>query len=196
MIDTPLVGDSTNIQPRAYSIASAPHEQHLQFLIKRNPVGRFGQFLETIEEGSELTIKGPLGLFTIKPTTRKILFVATGAGLAPFRSQILSLLVSNHPRSMTLIHGVASEQDLFCTKELDAWQQKHPQFSWTATFSDQPSHAHHRSGRVQAHLASLIEDPLDTDLYVCGNPAMMKEVKELGLALGIPRQQVHGEGFV
>ncbi len=72
---------------RAYSIASANYEEHLEFYSIKVPGGPLTSRLEHIERGSSLLMStkptGTLVLRDLKPGKRLIL-LATGTGIAPF----------------------------------------------------------------------------------------------------------------
>ena len=85
LFDVPLIGNPTDLQPRAYSIASTPEEDDLLFVVKLIPGGRFSRYCEEmLAVNDELTAKGPLGRFVIDPLPdAHIILLATGAGMAP-----------------------------------------------------------------------------------------------------------------
>ena len=112
MFQCPLVSDSSDCQARAYSIASAPEEAELLFVIKLVENGRMSCFIEQkLTEGTEIEMLGPLGIFSLKDEdTRDLLFVCTATGNAPFRSILKSALGAGDTRKMDLIFGVRHEE--------------------------------------------------------------------------------------
>jgi ferredoxin--NADP+ reductase len=79
---------------RKYSIYSGNSEPHLEFLIREVNNGYMTPRLKPLKSGEELEIFGPNGQFTlnkIDKETDKVLFVATGTGVAPFHSYIMTL---------------------------------------------------------------------------------------------------------
>jgi hypothetical protein len=66
LFDVPLLTNPTDMQARAYSIASTPEDLELLFAIKIVPGGRMSTFVEeALREGTTLTMKGPFGVFEI-----------------------------------------------------------------------------------------------------------------------------------
>ncbi|MFH0770180.1 MAG: FAD-binding oxidoreductase [Candidatus Peregrinibacteria bacterium] len=198
LFSVPLTENPLDIQPRAYSIASTPEEEHLLFGIKLKPLGRASRFVsDVLTEGMSIGIQGPLGAFTIDPAcTRDILFVATGVGSAPFRSQITHLLERQDRRRMDLLLGAFTEEDLFWMDHFGPLAKAHPNFALHPVLS-QPSLAWngHR-GWVQ-NIVELIPDFREREVYICGNPDMVSEVKKLCLEThGIAKERVHTEGYV
>ena len=76
--------------PRPYSVANSPTEDTLEFAIRRVPGGRLtGGLYDEVEEGDEVVVRGPNGHMVLDdPTERDVLFLATGTGVAPFKSMI------------------------------------------------------------------------------------------------------------
>src|SRR6202142_2013702 len=78
---------------RAYSIASPPSENgHVAFCLNRVDNGFMSNHLCSLVEGSEITFQGPFGDFILHPPMRDTIFIATGTGIAPFRSMLHWLL--------------------------------------------------------------------------------------------------------
>src|SRR5258707_15242614 len=84
-----MVGVAVNSRPmlRAYSIASANHEDVLQFLSIKVPNGPLTSRLQHIRPGDEVLVSrkptGTLVLHDLRPGKRLYL-LSTGTGVAPF----------------------------------------------------------------------------------------------------------------
>ncbi len=200
LFDVPHPDNKDDIQARAYSIASTPDEKDLLFVIRLLPNGRMSRWIvEKLRPGtSTLSLKGPFGNFLLTPDTdTRLLFLCTSTGNAPFRSQILHALATGDRRRMDLIYGVRSEEDLFWRAEFERLQAEHDNFSLHLALT-RPSDAWagHR-GRVQTIAPQVVTDFSRTHVYLCGSPAMTKEVKDLCLnAWGMEKKHVHAEGYM
>ena len=74
---------------RAYSIASPPGEDpRFALCLNRVQDGFMSNFLCDMIEGEEIRWQGPFGDFILRPPMRDTTFVATGTGVAPFRSML------------------------------------------------------------------------------------------------------------
>ena len=84
-----MIGMADDDVLRAYSIASAPDEAHLEFLSIKVPGGPLTERLKDIQAGDQIEVgdrpTGTLVLDNLKPGKR-LWCVATGTGLAPFLS--------------------------------------------------------------------------------------------------------------
>src|SRR3954451_17971422 len=74
---------------RAYPIASPPDESN-RFALCLNRVqdGFMSNFLCEMKRGESIACKGPFGDFILRPPMRDTLFIATGTGVAPYRSML------------------------------------------------------------------------------------------------------------
>lgn len=189
LFDTPLVSDSTDIQPRAYSIGSSPKDDELVFAIKLVPNGRMSAYLvEGLQPRVELRMQGPFGKFTLDRDTKKdYVMMCTATGIAPFRSHLRTFLEEETDRKIDLFFGLLSKQELFWEDELKAFQDVYEHFNYhvcAGTF-------------VQDHAASIISDFSNKQIYLCGSPLMTKAVKELAInEWNVPKEDVHMEGFI
>src|ERR1700730_4031187 len=106
-----MVGLHVDDRPllRAYSIASANHEEHLEFLSVKVPDGPLTSRLQHIRAGDEVLVSrkptGTLLLHDLKPGTRLYL-LSTGTGAAPFMSVIKDPEVYARFESVIFVHGV------------------------------------------------------------------------------------------
>lgn len=200
LFDMPLVGNATDIQPRAYSIASSPLEPDLLFVIKVTPGGRTSRWMEEVaKEGSELVMKGPFGPFTLDETTEKnYLMVATGTGLAPFRSHVKYLLEEKgDTRKIDLIFGVRNKEDLFWTEIFERYEQQFANFKFHISLTGDIADWHGHHGRVQQIIPQIVSDFSTVHVYICGAPPMVKDVKAKCIdEWKMDKKDVHGEGYI
>jgi NAD(P)H-flavin reductase len=198
--DVPLVDDPDDIQPRAYSIASPPCEDtELTFVFGFHEGGRAGRFVsESLKEGDTVRMQGPFGNFTVNTETSKgYVFIATGCGVAPFRSQLMWLLEElKDARPMHLFFGVRHEEDLFWVDEFNGLAKRFPNLHVHISLSKPDDSWKGLKGRVTNTLPEIITDFSSISTYTCGGPDMVKSVKEFLLGKGVPKEDVHGEGYI
>ncbi len=199
LLDVPLLSNPTDIQTRAYSIASEPNERDILFAVKLKAGGRSSTWVEqAVNEGIHVTMQGPFGNFVLPEVSHKpYLFLATGAGIAPFRAHIQGLLTRDEKVAIDLIFGVRTEEELFWTQEFEDLAKQHERFSFHVTLTRGPDSWTGHRGRVQTLAKSIAPDIAQRIVYACGNPDMTKEVKPLALAeWGVAKQDLHIEGFI
>lgn len=199
LFDVPLIANAMDVQARALSIGSTPAETGLLFVVKMKEGGRLSKYIsEVLRTGMTMTIKGPFGFFLLdRTTTKDMLFIATGAGVAPFRSQIKAALEDGDRRRIDLVFGVSSEEDLFWIEEFEALTRQYDNFFLHLTLTEpSPAWTGH-CGRVQVLAPKIAPDIAQRSVYVCGNPDMTADVKKLCLETwGIPKEDLHVEGYI
>lgn len=199
MFDIPHPDNPQDIQARAYSIASAPHEPQIRFVIRLLPGGRMSRFIvEKLKVGMDLTMKGPLGIFTFKPEEQTpVLLIGTSTGIAPFRAMLADAIERRDTRPVDLVFGARHEEDLFWVQELQALVAQHPNARLHVALSQPQDAWTGLKGRVQAVIPQLIPNLAERRVYLCGNPAMVKEVKALCVGdWGLAKDKVHAEEYV
>ncbi|MCQ8896420.1 ferredoxin--NADP reductase [Limnobacter humi] len=100
---------------RAYSIASANYEEHLEFLSIKVPDGPLTSKLQHLKPGDQLIVgQKPVGTLVIDDLNdgRNLYLLATGTGLAPFMSIIRDPDTYERFDKVVLIHGVRTVSEL------------------------------------------------------------------------------------
>jgi ferredoxin-NADP reductase len=199
LLDIPLLADPTDIQTRAYSIGSEPDDEDILLAVKLKAGGRSSTWVEQVlVEGGHVTIQGPFGNFVLPQVSHKpYVFLATGAGVAPFRAQIRELLTRDEPHAIDLVFGVRDESELFWVEEFTQLSRDNERFSFHPTLTRGSDAWTGHRGRVQTLIPHVAPDIAGRIVYACGNPEMTKEVKPIALEQwGVPKQDLHIEGFI
>ncbi len=106
---------------RAYSMASAHHEDNLEFFSIKVPDGPLTSRLQRIREGDIILVgrkaTGTLILDNLLPGSR-LLLLSTGTGLAPFVSLIKDPEVYERYESIVLVHGCRQVSELAYGEEV------------------------------------------------------------------------------
>lgn len=172
---------------RPYSIASPPSTSDRVLLLFNLVQGGPGSnYLFSLQEGDLVSFKGPVGSFFLREDPHKrILFVATGTGIAPFRSMLLTQLERNSLQPVTLMWGLRYEDDLYYQDEFRALADGHPQFSFVTTLSRPGPTWSGITGRVSGLIQERVTSVQDLAVYLCGNGDMIKEVTATLQAKGL-----------
>lgn len=180
---------------RAYSIASTPAGNRFDLCLNRVQDGLFSPFLFDLTEGSAVDLKGPYGTFVIRNPDRDMVMVATGTGIAPFRSMVEHYLASGGAAKVTLVFGVRFPENILYRADFERWQQRHPNFTFLPALSRAPESWTGRRGHVQQHLDEALASRTDVDVYICGLKAMVDDVRERLKAKGFDRKQIIYEKY-
>jgi ferredoxin-NADP reductase len=184
---------------RAYSIASPPSENgHVAFCLNRVQDGFMSNYLCNLDEGATITFQGPFGDFILRPPLRDTVFIATGTGIAPFRSMLHWLLTNSdrhQGRQFWLLFGARTEQDLYYHAEFEQLAAKHDNFRFLPTLSRADDNWKGLRGYVQQHLGEIVGMRSDMHAYVCGLDKMVKANRELLKGLGWDRTSIRYEKY-
>jgi ferredoxin-NADP reductase len=184
-----------------YSIASAPEDtinhQFIEFLVKLDAQGRWGDHFEPPHRGQRLRLVGPQGQFTFpdRPAERHFLFIAGGTGIAPLRAMLRHARAVRQPGSYRLLYSARTPDDFAYLPELRGMaRRKEIQLMATATRGGDARWKGGRGRIAAAQLAALIESPA-TLCFVCGPAAMVDDVPRMLRELGIDRSRIRLEEF-
>ena len=180
---------------RAYSIASAPSETN-RFELCLNLVheGKFSPHLFEMKPGDEVEMRPPLGQFVLRHPDREAVLIATGTGIAPFRSILRAHLNETSP-AFTLLFGVRHEHNLMYRKEFEEMALHYPHFRFLPTLTRPGPGWTGHTGRVQAHLYDAIGERRDLDVFLCGLKAMVDETRNILKGMGFDRKQILYEKY-
>lgn len=181
---------------RAYSIASANHEDHLEFLSIKVHNGPLTSRLQHIRPGDSLVVgRKPTGTLVVdylRPG-RRLYLLATGTGLAPFLAIVRDPEVYERYEQIVLVHGVRQKDELAYHDMLTEHLPSHEylgelvraKLRYVPTVTREPYRRMMRipqlirSGALAAELQLPEIAPADDRVMICGSPAMLRELKEL-----------------
>ena len=198
---------------RAYSVASANHEEHLEFFSIKVPNGPLTSRLQHLKPGDEVIVgRKPIGslvLDDLRPG-RNLYLLSTGTGLAPFISIIQDPETYERFQKVVLIHGVRQVSELaysnFIEHELPAHEflgdMVREQLVYYPLVTREPFRNQGRltdaiaSGKLFDDIGLPRLDPAVDRAMICGSAAMLKDSCDLLDAQGLrisPRQGELGD---
>ena len=182
---------------RAYSIASAPGDDG-RFVLCLNRVqdGFMSNFLCDMKEGQEIRCQGPFGDFILRLPIRDTIFIATGTGIAPFRSMLHWLLADearHQGKQFWLVFGNRAEKDIYYHDEFLRLAGEHSNFHYLPTLSRGSADWQGLRGYVQEHVPGIARG--DMHAYICGLDKMVSANRELLKSLGWDRKSVRYEKY-
>ncbi|MFT5506365.1 MAG: ferredoxin--NADP+ reductase [Gammaproteobacteria bacterium] len=181
---------------RAYSMASANYEDHLEFYSIKVQEGPLTSRLQHIEEGDQILVsKKPTGTLLwdrLKPG-KHLFLLSTGTGLAPFLSIIKDPEVYENFEKVILVHGCRYINEL-TYQQLITHELKHNEYFGESVrekliyYPAVTREPYINYGRITSLLQSgkLMEDiglpalNLEDDRFMlCGSPAMLESLSEI-----------------
>ncbi len=193
-----MMGLEIDGQPvvRAYSMASANHDDHLEFFSIKVEDGALTSRLKHVVPGDHLLVgKRPTGTLTIgnlRPGKR-LWLMATGTGLAPFLSIVRDPETYERFDHVIVTHTCRNVEDLayarFIEHELPAHdalgELVRPRLVYYPSVTREPFRTRGRitelltTGRAFEHLDLPPLDPQLDRVMLCGNPEMLAETTAL-----------------
>jgi ferredoxin--NADP+ reductase len=179
---------------RAYSIVSANHEDHLEFLSIKVQDGPLTSRLQHIKVGDTVIVgRKPTGTLLIDYLNpgKRLYLLSTGTGLAPFMSIVRDPETYERFEQVILVHGVREVAELayhqFLTETLPAdeflGEMVTRQLLYYPTVTREAFEHTGRvttlmeSGQLFADLGLPPLDPAHDRAMLCGSPAMLRDLK-------------------
>ena len=197
---------------RAYSMASHPAEKGLIILnirIALPPPGKPGvppgvvsSWLFSLRKGDPVTLRGPYGNFAVEDSSRELVYIGGGAGMAPLRAQILDLLETRASmRKISFWYGARSKRELYYVDLFERLQREHDNFEWHPALSE-PVKGDDWDGDVgfihqvaYDNYLSRHKAPETCEYYLCGPPLMVQSVLAMLDDLGVDADNIHYDDF-
>jgi CDP-4-dehydro-6-deoxyglucose reductase len=185
------------LAPRAYSVASADTDsKSFRLVIKFYQHGVASTWVQHLKGGEEILYTGPFGKFLFKePALEQVVYVCTSTGIAPLYSMLASHGAKYKDVDFKIFMGVWNEKEIFYDKEISALKTTLPKLQEYFVL-DKPISADWKghTGFVTDHIAKIdLKKP--TEFYLCGNPAMIKGVKEMLLSQNFPANKIYTESY-
>ena len=182
---------------RAYSVASDDRVKNgYRLIFKYVEGGAASQFVWSLKGGETLDFTGPFGRVLFKePPTEQIVFLNTGSGISQHFSFIESNVDKYPNLRYRLFFGVRTEADIYYTEELDRLKKKAANFEYHFVLSRAGDIWSGKRGYIQHFLHELDYQKISTTFYLCGNGAMIKDVKTALAETGFDASHILAEAF-
>jgi ferredoxin-NADP reductase len=183
---------------RSYSLANRPGEGRVVLVLKLVEGGSASEWFRRLPVGSAIRFTGPMGFFVLELAhPGDALFAATGTGIAPMVPMIAEMLDRDERGRIHLHWGLRAEPDVFWLDEIAALERRAGGRLATTLSLSQPSASWSGArGRITARVleqAPALDRPT---FYLCGNGAMIREVKAGLVERGVDRKrQIRTEAF-
>ncbi len=184
---------------RSYSIASSPTTRDfIDLTIKLQ--GTFPQHLKDLKPGHVFGLRGPLGHFFFDPATQPhIVLLGAGVGVTPLVGMLRYATALKLPNRITFLDANKTEEDTIYREELlGLHARSNPAAKIVLTYTRlAPEHPWKgERGRIDWDMIERhVPGPLDKHYFICGPDQMNKDLKDLLLVKGVPRERVKLENM-
>jgi ferredoxin/flavodoxin---NADP+ reductase len=181
---------------RPYSIVSAPQDTLIELFIERVPPeqgGTLTPILHGLRVGDTVRMRSKAkGLFTLNPTVRHHVMVATVTGIAPYVSMIRQAARQRAPAATAadvhfyVLHGASFADEFVYDRELLRLSEEDPLFiQYVASVSRPSAERNARWRGTVGRVNEILDEQLvrwspprhDTVIYLCGHPGMIADVE-------------------
>jgi NAD(P)H-flavin reductase len=196
MLHVPVEGAKPAL--RAYSIASTEEQKDgFKLIFKFVENGLASRYIWSLKGEENLMMTGPFGkLFFQEPPSEQIVFLNTGSGISQHFCFMESRMKQYPEQKYKLYFGIRTEKDIYYEAELKRLQKSLPNFEYHYILSRPTATWTGKKGYVQHFLNETNYKTTPTTFYLCGNGAMIKEVKHQLLEIDcLEKNQVWAEAF-
>ncbi len=197
---------------RAYSMAGAHHDEHLEFLSIKVPDGPLTSRLQFMQPGDAMLVgRKPTGTLVtsfLQPGGRNLYLVGSGTGLAPFMSLIQDPDVYDQFDRVVLVHGVREVAELAYADRISVdipgnefyGELAREKLLYYPTVTREAFRNQGRAtdlietGKLQADLALPPLDPALDRVMICGSPAMLADLQSILKTRGFVEGSSHIPG--
>jgi ferredoxin-NADP reductase len=192
--ETDSEGDS-----RAFSIASAPHEEMLMVATRMRNTA-FKRVLGSMPLASEVKIEGPLGdLVLHNNSARAAVFLAGGIGITPFRSMAVRAAREKLPHRLFLFYSNRRPEDAPFLEELKGLERENPNFRFVGTMTEMARSSRSWDGETgqldDEMLSRYLKGAASPIYYVAGPAAMVAGLHTMLNRAGVDDDDIRMEEF-
>jgi ferredoxin-NADP reductase/MOSC domain-containing protein YiiM len=186
---------------RSYSLSSSAATEKYRISVKVEPNGAAGTHLrDHVRVGDVLDVSAPRGSFTLQSGDRPVVLLSAGIGATPVLAMLHALAAGastrrvlwlhaardrqHHPFAAEvrrLMHGLTRGRSYVCYSQPDSRDRLGEDFD--------------AAGRLSRSVLEKLDVPREADVYLCGPPPFMADMKEALASLGVAPTRIHVELF-
>lgn len=185
---------------RYLTLASSPTEPEVRIGVKFYENGSsFKKALLAINQNTPIVAAQLAGDFVLpKDPAQKLVFIAGGIGITPFRSMVKYLMDKNEQRSVTLLYSAKTAADIAYAEVFEAARQSIGLQTLYALTYEQNTEARantHRGSITVELIKTTVPDYRQRTFYVSGTHAMVEAMQHSLKQLGVPRSRIKTDFF-
>lgn len=183
---------------RTFTIASSPTETHVHLGAKfYEPASTYKQTLKAMQAGDTITIGQLAGSFTLPPDPMtKLVFIAGGIGVTPFRSMLKYLVDIKQHRDITLFYLLNDSKEAVYRDVLKEAQHIGLKVVFVFAKAEVPSGWPGYSGALDMKIiAKEVPDYKTRHYYISGPNGMVEHFKSDLRTSGVKSHQITTDYF-
>jgi len=184
---------------RAYSIASPPSSRGRLELEVRQVLNGVGTtyLCQHLALNASVVFNGPYGEFYLRESSRPVILIAGGSGMAPMKSILDDMQARKIRRNVRYFFGARSRRNLFLVPEMQVLEQNLPDFRFIPALSKPlPEDCWTgETGLITAVLDRHLANPYHGEAYLCGSPAMIQACIKILQCKGVAEDSIFYDAF-
>jgi ferredoxin-NADP reductase/MOSC domain-containing protein YiiM len=186
---------------RSYSLSDLPGAGHYRVSIKEEENGLASNYLRTrITPGSVLEVSAPRGSFTLRSGSEPVVLLSAGVGATPVLAMLHALAAGKSSNPVWWLYGARNREEHPFREESRAlvktlkYGHSYVQYSRPGP-SDQQGVDFDAAGRLTVSAFDKIGIPVESQFYLCGPSAFLRELTAGLSAWGVAADHIHTEIF-
>jgi ferredoxin-NADP reductase len=169
--------------------------------VKIEPNGVAGTYLrDHIRVGDALDVSSPRGNFILQPGDRPVVLLSAGIGATPVLAMLHALAAVHSTRQVLWLHAARDQQHHPFAAEVRRFMLSLTQGRSYVCYSrpgssDKMGENFDAAGHLSGSVFREVGVPREADVYICGPPHFMAEMKKALATLGVAPERMHIEIF-
>lgn len=186
---------------RYFTIASSPGDPDIRLGVRIQEKGSssFKQILQNMKPGDTMDASQLTGDFTLDAAPdRKLVFIAGGIGVTPFRSMVQDMLDKQQKRDVIFLYTVPHPNELAYRDIFErAGRDLGMKYYYVVTRPENaPADWTGKKGRIdESMIKEIAPDFKERQFYLSGPNAMVVTYRQLLYKLGVPWKNIHTDFF-
>jgi ferredoxin-NADP reductase/MOSC domain-containing protein YiiM len=186
---------------RSYSLSGPLSTERYRISVKIEPHGAAGTYLrDHLRVGDSLDVSSPRGSFTLQSGERPVVLLSAGIGATPVLAMLHALAATRSTRQVLWLHAARDRQHHPFAVEVRHLMlalthgRSHVCYS-SPSSSDKMGEDFDAIGHLSRSVFNQVGVTPEADVYVCGPPRFMADMKEALATLGVAPERIHVELF-
>jgi ferredoxin-NADP reductase/MOSC domain-containing protein YiiM/ferredoxin len=186
---------------RSYSLSGAPSAERYRVSIKREPSGIASAYLlDHDRTGEVLEVSAPRGAFTLRKGEGPVVLISAGVGATPLLAMLHALASQGSRQDVWWFFGARDgDEHPFLAESRDLLRRlpggrAHVRYSRPRP-EDRPGVDYDAPGHLTVAALEGLGVARDSDFYLCGPPAFLRDLASGLAGWGIAHDRIHTEVF-
>lgn len=193
----PLKRSDSRGNRRSFTLASSPTENDVHLGVKfYQPSSKFKEHLHAMKPGDTITVGALSGDFVLPvDPAQKLVWIAGGIGITPFRSQAKYLIDADQKRDIDLFYVVSDPAEVAYNAVWNAARNIGVRTTFVLSGGTPPKDWRGLTGRLTAEHIKAVPDWQNRLYYISGPNAMVEAYKTMLREAGVARGHIITDHF-